>query len=124
MRKETATICRLFIDGHAGHGARTTTDGTALYLHGSKIAWKENGRYKLTLAGWPTVTTRERLNGLCELLNTSRPFSQHRGRQYFYELPIGAETIVDVYPAYGPPMPPTDLRGTRDEIGIRSRREA
>ena len=47
------------------------TDGNALFLHGNKIAeyaslYKNDGddSINITLAGWDTVTTRERLNGL------------------------------------------------------------
>lgn len=37
-----------------------------LKLHGHSIAWWNTftGDYEVTLAGWPTPTTRERLNGL------------------------------------------------------------
>ena len=41
------------------------TNGKEVYLHGNKIAWRSSGNgLELTLAGWPTVTTRERLNAI------------------------------------------------------------
>lgn len=90
MRKETQKIAGSFIARKPARGARTTTDGTALRLHGNKIAWHlpqntETGLndVALTLAGWPSVTTRERLNGVIDLLG--HPYvgiSQRKGRQW------------------------------------------
>ena len=39
---------------------------TRLYLHGNLIAIKKKGtgKIKVSMAGYPTVTTRERLNGI------------------------------------------------------------
>ena len=43
----------------------TTTDGQSLFLHGNMIArWINGSDLEVTNAGWPTTTTRERLNGL------------------------------------------------------------
>lgn len=38
--------------------------GTRMYLFGNLIAEKVANRIRVTLAGWNTPTTRERLNGL------------------------------------------------------------
>ena len=38
--------------------------GTRMYLFGNLIAEKVGNRIRVTLAGWNTPTTRERLNGL------------------------------------------------------------
>lgn len=38
--------------------------GVLLFLHGNRIAIKENGKLYVSLCGWDTVTTRERLNGI------------------------------------------------------------
>ena len=35
-----------------------------MFLHGNKIAEKRDGALWITNAGWNTVTTKERLNGL------------------------------------------------------------
>ena len=95
MRQETKKIAQAFIDGATARAARTHTDGEALYLHGNRIAWfdKSNDLH-LTLAGWPGVTTRERLNGICELLYDSRPFHQKRGVQFHNDSKIGDHTII------------------------------
>lgn len=42
-------------------------DSTVMALYGNEIAYRDNGPGRtlhVTDAGWPTVTTRERLNGL------------------------------------------------------------
>ena len=65
MRRETQKIARAFYNGRAASAARTTTDGNTVWLHGNKIAWRtEAGDIGFTLAGWPTVTTRDRINGI------------------------------------------------------------
>ena len=44
---------------------KADTTGTYLYLWGNLIARKVGNRIQVTLAGYNTVTTRERLRGLC-----------------------------------------------------------
>jgi len=44
-------------------------DEIAVYLHGNKILWKTlANEIHFNMRGWGTVTTRERLNGLFEVL--------------------------------------------------------
>ena len=52
---------------------------TKLYLFNNKIAVKENstGKVKITLAGYPTNTTRERLNGLPNCRIIQKDFTQY-----------------------------------------------
>jgi len=46
-------------------------------LHGNKIAeWRENGLH-MSLAGWNTVTTRERLNGIAQTIGLKVSFTQN-----------------------------------------------
>ena len=75
MRKETRRIVTAFIEGKSARAARTYTDGITLYLHGHAIAqWDdyEHARGKRVLhlccCGYPTPTTKDRLNGLLTLL--------------------------------------------------------
>lgn len=97
MRKVTRDVCKAFIDGTARAVGNTSTDGNVLLLHGNCIARRlDDGRVLMTLAGWPTVTTRERLNGLCELLDLGRPFHQKRHDQYFRDLPIDSTDLFEV----------------------------
>jgi hypothetical protein len=67
MRKETDKIARAFYRRQPASAARTHTDGETVWLHGNRIAWRtEAGDVGFTLAGWGTVTTRERINGILE----------------------------------------------------------
>ena len=71
MRKETHKIVTAFLRHESATAARTYTTGEAIYLHENEIAFWNYGEVKpkicFTLAGWNTVTTRERINGLLEL---------------------------------------------------------
>jgi|10_taG_2_1085330.scaffolds.fasta_scaffold09634_10 hypothetical protein len=63
MRKISQQIANAFFKGKPKTIGNTHTNGHEVFLHGNKIAWKPgNDKLAITLAGWPTVTTRERLN--------------------------------------------------------------
>ena len=65
MRKISKQIAQAFNEGKTKSLGNTYTDGKSVYLHGNKIAWRSSGNgLELTLAGWPTATTRERLNAI------------------------------------------------------------
>jgi hypothetical protein len=73
MRKGSAEVIRAFLAGKRRTIKSTSTDGERLTLHGNTIAWCSGppelvASYHFTLAGWDTVTTRERLNTFFELL--------------------------------------------------------
>lgn len=55
----------------------TMTDGETLYLHGNAIARHTSSGITITNAGWPSNTTRERLNGLPGV-----SVNQKKGKQY------------------------------------------
>jgi hypothetical protein len=77
MRQESLKIARAFCAGVAASAARTRTDGRAVYLHDNLIAMREtDGSVWVTLAGWGTVTTRERVNTLCRVLGSGVRFYQ------------------------------------------------
>lgn len=63
-RKVTKAVCGAFLAGKSLTMGNSHTDGKALYLFGNKIAEWQDGTVWITDAGWNTVTTRERLNGL------------------------------------------------------------
>ena len=82
---------------------------SAVYLHGNLIAvfnWKYHGlgillrpSYTLesvmcTLAGWPTVTTRSRLNAICRGLGMVCRFGQRKGQQIFDNEVISPQQLV------------------------------
>lgn len=107
MRKETRRICTAFIEGRSAKGARTYTDGNGLYLHGHQIAqWDvtEYARGKrvlhLNCCGYPTPTTKDRLNGLLRLLGFDAQYFTSNYQLFFNSKlrPVGDyETItIDV----------------------------
>ena len=68
MRRETSKIMNAFYRGLPARAARTHTDGQTVWLHNNTIAWRSNDNdISFCLAGWPTTTTRERINGLLEV---------------------------------------------------------
>lgn len=91
MRKETKKICQAFIESRAAKAARTETDGDNLYLHGHRIAWWDtdeayyNGKRILHICfcGYPTPTTKDRLNGLFWMLFGKSPFFTSNFQLYF-----------------------------------------
>ena len=96
MRKTTESVCKAFLAGNRKSSGNSSTDGVVLLLHGNRIAERmPDGSIMATLAGWPSPTTRERLNGLTELLGLGRLFHQHKHVQHFRNKPIGSnDTIV------------------------------
>jgi len=72
MRKITMDIVHAFENGYKLRKGNDYTDGEAMFLHGNKIAEKRNGALWITNAGWATVTTKERLNGLSNVRITQK----------------------------------------------------
>lgn len=72
MRKVTETIVDAFLGRKPRSCGTSSTDGTTLFLHGNRIAWhgEQNGAAGvfLTLAGWNTTTTKERLRGVLRMM--------------------------------------------------------
>lgn len=67
MNKTTQEAARCFMNNinKKNIGSNTTVEDGCMFLFGNLIAKKLNGgRIAFTLAGWNTVTTRERLSGL------------------------------------------------------------
>lgn len=64
MRKVTQDICNAFENRTPRTCGNSHTNGTTLYLHGNAIAEHRHDGLWVTSAGWQTVTTKERLNGL------------------------------------------------------------
>ena len=67
MRKVTEQTVRAFLAGEKRTVGNTSTDGEELKLHGNTVAYKAYDRIIITMAGWATVTTRERINGVLTL---------------------------------------------------------
>ena len=67
-RKITDDAVRAFNNGYSFTRDNTrvepTENGAVLYLHGSPIARRGNGKVEICDGGYNSLTTRERLNGL------------------------------------------------------------
>lgn len=79
MRKVSETVVKAFLAGKSAKVGNTSTDGESLFLHGYRIAWFEGLDFLgpvgakcvvITLHGWNTVTTRERVNTVISLLSS------------------------------------------------------
>ena len=97
MRKVTKDICNAFMAKQARTIGNSHTDGQGLYLHGNLIAYHKDGAVMVSNAGWPTVTTRERLNGLPGVSVTQR-----KGIQYLNGQVWSGEFINPVTMEYEP----------------------
>jgi hypothetical protein len=106
MRKVTRETCEAFLAHETKSVGNTVTNGHVLLLHGNTIAQHNaDGSIVVTLAGWPSVTTRERLNGLCHLLGLGGGFSQRKFEQFYGSQPITANEWIIVKPADFPAQP-------------------
>jgi len=64
MRVVTKTIKAAFENGVSKTVQNTCTNGKSVFLHGNEIIKRENGKVMVSLCGWNTPTTRERINGI------------------------------------------------------------
>jgi hypothetical protein len=64
MKKVSKTVITAFLQGKSKTVGNTRTDGNALFLYGSMIALKDGCFLRISLCGWNTKTTRDRLNSL------------------------------------------------------------
>lgn len=64
MRKITKLTAQAFHEERPITMGNTYTDGTTYYLHNNAIARQDYTGLEITTAGWDTMTTRERLNGI------------------------------------------------------------
>lgn len=92
MRKVTREIIEAWARGDSRTSGNTATNGDSIWLHGNAIAWKTGDAdvIALTLAGWPTVTTRERLNGILNFYGIGYRFAQ---RNFEPVLILGCDVI-------------------------------
>ena len=63
-RDITEKAVRALLAGQNFKQSNTRVEDGSMYLFGNIIATKEGRKLKISLCGWNTVTTRERLNGL------------------------------------------------------------
>ena len=82
MRKITETIANAFLQGtNKTQGNTAVLDGN-VYLHGNKIVRRDSDGLYMSLAGWNTPTTRERLNGIASVLGLNASFTQKAFEPY------------------------------------------
>lgn len=68
MRQVTKQTVLAFLNGQHMAVSNTMTNGKSLYLWGNEIArFNADGKLEISLCGYNTVTTRERLNGVLTL---------------------------------------------------------
>jgi len=101
MRQVTKNICSAFIARKTARSANTVTDGWNITLFGNTIAsWDYDSANVLwiTFAGHPTTTTKERINGLCDLLGLGRPFFKKDSQLYFGSVlrPVGSNECIRI----------------------------
>ena len=109
MRKVTETIAESFYKGFNKTVSNTHTDGVNVWLHGNKIAWRnQDNTLSVTLAGWGTPTTRERINGILDTFGIHYRVGQHKHEQIiknsdnaksfgFEFLPYGDNTVITFF---------------------------
>jgi len=104
MRKITREISTAFLDSRSLYRDNTTTDGSEIRLFGNLIAyWDTDFTVAITLAGWNTATTRERLNGLLELMNVEKrivskggvPYMSYQNRVHFKRIHLHGHYTVE-----------------------------
>ncbi len=105
MRQITRDAVAAFMTGRDFTRDNTTVmvNGTTsrMFLHGNEIAVMHDGdsphrRVKITLAGWPTPTTRERVNGVLDALGVTARVSQRDFAQFLGGREITAFEWVDI----------------------------
>lgn len=99
MRQVTEQAVQAFFSGRARRCGNTvvSTDGEYVYmhLHGNMIAKRHSasGKVRVTLAGWGTPTTRERVNGVLSRIDGAGYFHQ----QDFCQMYNGKEVDDDAW---------------------------
>lgn len=98
MRKESQIVVQSFLDGESKKMKNTTTNGKELLLFGNLIAWHAGqNNIGIKMAGWGSVTTRDRLNTLFRLAGIDANIFQRNHEQYIRfgdeTKPLGTQDI-------------------------------
>ena len=90
MRQRTTNTVNAFLNHTKKAGGNCQSTGEDYLLHGHAIAWWNYGSVKpeihFNMRGYPTVTTRDRINGILELLGSRYRVSQRDYTQYLIGL--------------------------------------
>lgn len=65
-----------------------------VFLHGNMICKFTLQEIKVSLANWPTNTTRSRIHAICVAFTKSRGIGQRKGKQFLH-LPNGSEMEIN-----------------------------
>ena len=86
MRQITRDAAYAFIRDERFRRDNTEVRDGFLLLHNNAIAWlaPRSGKVLFSLCGWGTPTTRERINGLLEVLGIPARLHQQAHEQYVY----------------------------------------
>ena len=108
MRKVTREVTDAFFNRRPRKCGNTRTDGTTIWLHGNAIArHADNGDIEITLAGWNTPTTRERLSGIGQRLGFV--VYRRRGAAYVNTYTRNQDYGADAYTWQHPVEVPTNI---------------
>jgi hypothetical protein len=87
MKKISIDSARAFLYKKPFYRQNMSVSNGVMRLHGNAIAWSENNKLILSHCGWPTVTTKDRLNAILEIL--SKGFIFQKNFNWFYKDPAG-----------------------------------
>ena len=90
MKKISIDSARAFLNNKPFNRQNMSVSDGVMRLHGNAIAWSEENKLILSDCGWPTVTTKDRLNAILELLSKGFIFQKHFN--WFYKDPAGQIT--------------------------------
>ena len=93
MKKISIDSARAFLNNKPFHRQNMAVSDGVMCLYGNAIAWSEKDKLILSDCGWPTVTTKDRLNAILELLGKGFIFQSHFN--WFYQDPAGLITPFD-----------------------------
>ena len=95
MKKISQNIATSFLAGKSLHIDNTYTDGKNVFLHSHLIAKKiYPDKLEISLAGYPTMTTRERLNSILNVFGFDHYIQQNDGKQYIVNEPADSKHLI------------------------------
>lgn len=93
MRKVTRETVRAFREHRPLRVGNTETDGWEYRLHGNVIA-ENDGAVMVSLRGWNTPTTRDRLNGIAQEYGYPLRFAQRDFAPIVYHTGHGEQLAI------------------------------
>jgi len=101
MRNVSKKFAEAFVKRYDRKFSNCHTDGENGFLFGNKISiftnMQGNVNITLTMAGYGTVTTRDRLNAILTEINSSWRFHQRKHKQYLSgKLDDGREASIEI----------------------------